>query len=323
MRNDERVGLVLGAVSLSFLLLAFGWPGNAAAADYPTKPINFLVGYTPGSSGDVILRPLVEAAGKILGQPVVVLNRPGAATSLSMAQLKNEKPDGYTLGLMVGSSIMNPHLEKMPYDVNKDFTPIIKFADFVMGVVVHSDSQWKTMQDLLAYAKANPGKIKYSYTGSVNQMTMTGLAQEAGLKWVPVAHKGSKEAAVALLGKHVDAFAGGGDWAPYVASGEFRLIATYGARRYKMFPDTPTFVDMGYKTWMASPCVVVAPNGLPEPIVEKLHNVFKAAMSDPGFLRAAKTLTMENAYGGPGDASKEVKALDEIFARFVKELDLK
>jgi tripartite-type tricarboxylate transporter receptor subunit TctC len=321
MRHGRGIGL-LPAIAVAIGLVC-GWTGGAAAADYPTRPINFLVGYTPGSAGDVILRPLAEAAGKILGQPIVVLNRPGAATSLSMAQLKSEKPDGYTLGLMVGSSIMNPHLEKMPYDVNTDYTTVIKFADFVMGVVVHTDSQWKTMQELLTYAKANPGKIKFSYTGSVNQMTMTSLAQEAGVKWVPVAHKGSKEAAVALLGKHVDVFAGGGDWAPYVASGEFRLIATYGARRYSMFPNTPTFVDMGYRTWMASPCVVVAPRGLPEPIAEKLHAAFKAAMTDPGFLRAAKTLTMESAYGGPADASREVKALDDIFAKFVKELDLK
>jgi tripartite-type tricarboxylate transporter receptor subunit TctC len=80
---------------------------------------------------------------------------------------------------------------------------------------------------------------------------------------------------------------------------------------------------MGYRTWMASPCVVVAPKGLPDPITEKLHNAFKTAMTDPGFQRAARTLTMESAYGGPADASREVKALDDIFARFVKELDLK
>ena len=319
MRRENRAALILATA----VVLLFGGAWDGRAADYPTKPINFIVGYTPGSVGDVIVRPLMEAAAKTLGQPIVVLNRPGGATSLSMAQLKNEKPDGYTLGLMVGSSIMNPHLEKVPFDVNKDFTPIIKFSEFVMGVVVPADAPWKSMGELIAYAKANPGKLKFSYTGTVNQMTMAGLAKEAGVKWVPVAHKGSKEAVVALLGKHVDLFAGGSDWAPYVESGELRLLATYGAKRYKMFPSVSTFVDLGYHTWMASPCIVVAPKGLPTPMLEKLHAAFREAMNDPGFQRVAKTLVMETAYTGSEALPKEIKALDDLFEKFVKELDIK
>lgn len=322
MARSRRVERTLaGVIALAVAIL--GWVAGAGAADYPTKPINFIIGYTPGSVGDVILRPVAEAAAKNLGQPIVVLNRAGAATSLSMAQIKNEKPDGYTIGLMVGSSVMNPHLEKVPYDVNKDFTPIIKFSDFVMGVVVPADSPLKTMQELIAFAKANPGKLKYSYTGTVNQMTMTSLAKEAGVQWTPVAHKGSKEAVVALLGKHVDLFAGGSDWAPYVASGELRLLATYGVKRYSMFSSTPTFIEMGYKTWMASPCIVVGPKGLPAPIVEKLHKAFKDGMGDPAFLRTAKTITMEVSYTGPAELPKEIQDLDELYGRFVKEIDIK
>jgi tripartite-type tricarboxylate transporter receptor subunit TctC len=311
-----RLALIVAA-------LVVGFGGPAAAADYPAKPINFITGYTAGSSGDVVFRPLAEAASKTLGQPIVIQNRPGAATALSLSQLKNEKPDGYTIGFMVGSSVLQPHLEKLPYNVLEDFTPVIKFADFVMGVVVHASSPWKTWQEFAAYAKANPGKVKYAHAGAVNRFSMEGFAKEAGLSWVPVTYKGSKEAIVAILGKHVDAFAGGSDFAPYVASGELRLLVTYGRTRYGVYPDTPTFRDMGYKTWMASPCVVVAPKGTPAPIVAKLHDAFKQAMDDQAFLRTLKTLNMDKGYAGPADAAKFVSDLDQLYAGFVRDIGVK
>lgn len=312
-------GIALGLAVVA--LLALAWP--AQAGEYPTKPINFITGYTAGSSGDVVFRPLAEAASKTLGQPIVIQNRPGAATALSLAQLKNEKPDGYTIGFMVGSSVLQPHLEKLPYNVTQDFTPIIKFADFVMGVVVHASSPWKTWQEFVAYAKANPGKIKYAHAGAVNRFSMEGFAKEAGVSWVPVTYKGSAEAIVAILGKHVDAFAGGSDFAPYVKSGELRLLVTYGRSRYGVYPDTPTFTDLGYKTWMASPCVVVAPKGTPAPIVTKLHDAFKQAMDDEAFKRTLANLNMNMGYAGPADAAKFISDLDQLYAGFVRDIGVK
>ena len=321
MKRGKRSGLAVVAIAAA--ALAVVWGGNALAGEFPTKPINFLTGYTAGSSGDVVFRPLGEAAAKTLGQPIVIQNRPGAATALALAQLMNEKPDGHTIGFMVGSSVLQPHLEKLPYNVTRDFTPIIKFADFVMGVVVHSSSPWKTWEEFTAYAKANPGKIKYAHAGAVNRFSMEGFAKEAGLSWVPVTYKGSAEAIVAILGKHVDAFAGGSDFAPYVASGELRLLVTYGRTRYSVYPNTPTFRDLGYKTWMASPCVVVAPKGTPAPIVNKLHDAFKQAMDDAAFQRTLANLNMNMGYAGPADAAKFISDLDELYAGFVKDIGVK
>jgi len=313
----HRIGICLAV----FALLVMAW--GVHAAEYPTKPINFITGYTAGSSGDVVFRPLGEVASKTLGQPIVIQNRPGAATALALAQLKNEKPDGYSIGFMVGSSVLQPHLEKLPYNATQDFTPVIKFADFVMGVVVHASSPWKTWQEFVAYAKANPGKVKYAHAGAVNRFSMEGFAKEAGVKWVPVTYKGSAEAIVAILGKHVDAFAGGSDFAPYVKSGELRLLVTYGRTRYSVYPDTPTFRDLGYKTWMASPCVVVAPKGTPAPIVNKLHDAFKQAMDDESFKRTLANLNMNMGYAGPADTGKFISDLDELYAGFVKDIGVK
>ena len=321
MKLGKRSGLAVVAIAAA--ALAVVWGRNAIAGEFPTKPINFLTGYTAGSSGDVVFRPLGESAAKLLGQPIVIQNRPGAATALALAQLMNEKPDGYTIGFMVGSSVLQPHLEKLPYNATRDFTPIIKFADFVMGVVVHASSPWKTWQEFTAYAKANPGKIKYAHAGAVNRFSMEGFAKEAGLSWVPVTYKGSAEAIVAILGKHVDAFAGGSDFAPYVASGELRLLVTYGRTRYSVYPNTPTFRDLGYKTWMASPCVVVAPKGTPAPIVNKLHDAFKQAMDDPAFQRTLATLNMDKGYAGPEDSAKFISDLDQLYAGFVKDIGVK
>jgi tripartite-type tricarboxylate transporter receptor subunit TctC len=314
MKNS---GNFLAGGLLLLFLIGLGWT-HGAAADYPNKPINFILGYTPGSSPDVTIRALAEPAGKLLGQPVIVLNKPGAATALSMAEIKNAKPDGYTIGSIVGSSILTPHLEQVPYDVSKDFTPIIKVVDNMMGLAVSAESPWKTLQEFIDYAKANPGKIKYSHFGTVNRMAVESFAREAGLKLVPIPQKGPKEGALALLGKHVDAFAGGVDWAPYLASGDFRLIATFGPKRYSLYPNVPTFVDLGYKSWMASPSGIIGPKDLPAPIVEKLHSVFKEAMRDPGFLRVVQNQTLEVSYKSPADLSKEVAELNELFANLIK-----
>ncbi len=321
MKQGTWLGLLMVTITAVGLIGLCG--GHAVAAEFPAKPINFLTGYTAGSSGDVVFRPLGEAAAKILGQPIVIQNRPGAATALALAQLMNEKPDGHSIGLMVGSGVLQPHLEKLPYSATRDFTPVIKFADFVMGVVVHASSPWKTWQEFTAYAKANPGKIKYAHAGAVNRFSMEGFAKEAGLNWVPVTYKGSAEAIVAILGKHVDAFAGGSDFAPYVKSGELRLLVTYGRTRYSVYPDTPTFRDLGYKTWMASPCVVVAPKGTPAPIVNKLHDAFKQAMDDEAFKRTLANLNMNMGYAGPADSAKFIGDLDELYAGFVKDIGVK
>ena len=319
MKKNRKIKLALGVCFFLVLMCGDGW---TAMTDYPTRPINFIIGYTAGGGPDVWCRALCEVASKILGQPIVVLNRPGAATSLSMTQIKNEKPDGYTIGHLVGSSILTPHLEKVPYDVNKDFTPIIKIVENAMGLAVSTASPWKTMQDLITYSKTNPGKFKYAHFGTVNFMAMENFAREAGLKWVSIPQKGAKEAALALLGKHVDAYVGAGDIPTYVASGDWRVLVTFGKKRYRGYPDVPTFIDLGYKTFMLSPGAMVGPRGLPEPILEKLHNAFKQAMDDPVFLRLAKNLNLEISYSDPKSLGQEIKDLDDLFAKLVKEFNL-
>jgi len=312
---------------LSVVMVVAAAPGFAAGAatDFPTKPITLTFGNAAGVIADVLLRTLTDTAAKSLGQPIIVVNKPGAATALALAQTKNDKPDGYSLGYITGSSVLNPHVQKVPYDAIKDFSPIIKYGQYMMGLTVRADSPWKTIEEFFAYAKANPGKIKYAHTGTgtVNHMAMESAAREAGVKWVPISYRGGNEALPALLGKHVDAASTGADFAPYVASGELRLLATFGSSRYQSYPNTPTFVDLGYKTWVGSFASIVGPKGIPEPIVEKLHKALREAMNNPEFVRVAKNAQIEVAHSDPAGLAKDIKALDEQFARYVKELGLK
>jgi len=322
MKRTGWLQAALGVVAV--LALSPGFV-EGAATDYPNKPITLTFGNAAGVIADVLLRTLTDTAAKSLGQPIIVVNKPGAATALALAQTKSDKPDGYSLGYITGSSVLNPHVQKTPYDAVKDFTPIIKYGQYMMGLVVRADAPWKTMEEFIAYAKANPGKIKYAHTGAgtVNHIVIESLGREAGVKWVPVSFRGGNEALPALLGSHVDAASTGADWAPYVASGEMRLLATYGSSRYKSYPNIPTFVDLGYKSWVGSFASIVGPKGIPDPIVEKLHGALREAMNNPEFVRVAKNAQIEVAHSDPAGLAKDIRALDEQFAHYVKELGLK
>ena len=154
------------AATLSIILGMNSGPGAVLAQEkFPTKPITLTIGYGAGGGTDVSTRPLANAASKILGQPIIVVNKTGGATSVALAALKNEKPDGYKIGTLGAGGVLVPLTRKVGYDVLKDFSPIIQCAIFQYGLVVRSDSPWKTFKEFIDYAKANPGKIRYSTSG--------------------------------------------------------------------------------------------------------------------------------------------------------------
>ena len=183
-------------------------PGIVLAQEkYPAKPINFLIGFPAGGTTDVCARPLVTAASKILGQPIVVVNKPGGASAVAVATLKNEKPDGYTIGILGSGAVLSQHMRKVPYDTAKDYTPIMQYAIYLYGLVVRSDSPWNTFKEFIDYAKNNPGKIRYSTAGpgSPQHLVMERLALKEKIKWTHIPFQGGGPAVTALLGGHVEA----------------------------------------------------------------------------------------------------------------------
>jgi len=327
--GGERRGMGIGLGVLAFLgifLLVDDFSGSAWAQEkYPAKPINFFIGYPAGGTTDVCARPLVMAASKLLGQPIVVLNKPGGGSAVAVASLRNEKPDGYTIGILPSGAVLSQHMRKVPYDSAKDFTPIMQYAVYLYGLVVRADSSWKTFKEFIDYAKANPGKVRYSTAGpgTPQHLVMERLALKEKIKWTHIPFQGGGPAITALLGGHVEASSQTTEWKPHVESGRLRLLAVYGEKRMADFPNVPTLLDLGYDINAASLISIVGPKGLSPQIVATLHRAFKKAMEDTDFLNVSKQMDQPPLYRGPEDLARHLAKMNEEVGGLIKNLGLR
>ena len=296
---------------LVIVLVAIGWffsPIHGQAADFPNKPITLIVPYPAGGATDLVIRPLGEAAKKYLGQPVVVENRSGGGGAVGVGSIIGKKPDGYLLSVVVTSLHRNSYINKLSFDTVKDVTPIIQVAGYLYGILVRSDSQFKTLKELLDYAKANPGKISYmaSGVGTGGHIAMEELAYNAGgIKFNHIPSKGDPESTAALLGGHIDAISTTSGWIPQAEAGKLRLLATYGEKRTKRFPNVPTVAELGLKVVHNSPIGIVGPKDLPKEIVKTLHDAFKKSLDDPTFLSVMDRYEMPVMYLNTEDFAKQ------------------
>ena len=293
------------------VLVAIGWvfsPIHGRAADFPNKPITLIVPYPAGGATDLVIRPLAEAAKKYLGQPVVVENRSGGGGAVGVGSIIGKKPDGYLLSVVVTSLHRNSYINKLSFDTVKDVTPIIQVAGYLYGILVRSDSQFKTLKELLDYAKANPGKISYmaSGVGTGGHIAMEELAYNAGgIKFNHIPSKGDPESTAALLGGHIDAISTTSGWIPQAEAGKLRLLATYGEKRTKRFPNVPTVAEAGYKVVHNSPIGILGPKDLPKDIVKILHDAFRKSLDDPTFLSVMDRYEMPVMYLNTEDFAKQ------------------
>lgn len=327
--GTERRSVGIGLGVLAFLGIFFfvnGFSGSAFAQEkYPAKPINFVIGYPAGGTTDVCARPLVMAASKILGQPIVVLNKPGGGSAVAVASLKLEKPDGYTIGILPSGAVLSQHMRTVPYDSAKDFTPIMQYAVYLYGLVVRTDAPWKTFKEFIDYAKENPGKVRYSTAGpgTPQHLVMERLALKEKIKWTHIPFQGGGPAITALLGGHVEASSQTTEWKVHVESGRLRLLAVYGEKRMADFPSVPTLLDLGYGISAASLISIVGPKGLSPQIVGTLHGAFKKAMEDPDFLKVSKQMDQPPLYRSPEDLAKHLVKMNEEVGGLINSLGLR
>jgi tripartite-type tricarboxylate transporter receptor subunit TctC len=235
------------------------------------------------------------------------------------------KPDGYTLSIMPITLYRYPHMMKVNWDPLKDFTYIIHLTGYTFGVVVKADAPWKTWNDFIAYAKANPGKVTYATpgAGTTLHITMEMLAKKLGIKWVQVPMKGGAETTPAVLGGHVTATADSTGWAPQVDAGQLRLLVTWGNSRTKKWPDVPTLKELGYGVVSNSPFGLAGPKGMDPKVVQVLHDAFKKGMESKGFLDILAKFDMEPFYKGSAEYAEYVKQLYEEERVNVENLGLK
>jgi tripartite-type tricarboxylate transporter receptor subunit TctC len=312
----RRFAALAGASMLAAPAIVRGQSGWKAE-----KPITIYNPFAAGGGTDIHIRLMGETAGPRLGQPILVDSRPGAAGTLAPALLLNARPDGHQLACMSINSLRYPHYQPTNWNPVRDFTYIIGLSGYTIGIVVRADAPWKTLEELIDAAKKEPDKYNYATSGigGTGQLTMIEVEQTAGVKFTHVPYKGTAEWTQALLASEVHFICDGAQWAPFVDSGKFRILAMATERRIPKYKDVPTLVERGIDVVGQSPYGLVGPKDLPDNIVEAVHLAFKEAMADPRVDALLDSYIQAPWYKSPAD----YRAFAEKYYAEVKPLLIK
>ena len=304
--NSSRREFVQATVAVAAASATSVWPVVASAQAFPAKPIRLICPWPAGGATDAVMRALGDSVGKILGASVVVENKPGASGMLGPNELLKAAPDGYTLSQLTIGVARLPHMQKMQFDPLKDFTYIACLTGYTFGIVVRTDSPIKSIKDLVEFAKANPEKFTYGSpgTGTTPHLAVEEFAAKAGIKLTHIPFKGAAEGVQALLGGHVTSHSDSTGWAPQVEAGAFRLLATYGSKRAKRWPNVPTLNELGYETISDSPFGIGAPKGMDAALTKRLHDAFKKTLEDSAVLASFEKYDQSVIYMNTADYTK-------------------
>lgn len=263
-------------------------PALRAQAAWPSQPVKLLIAFPAGGPTDITMRVLADNAAKLIGQAVVIENKPGAGGTLPAQQLQQSKPDGYTLAQIPLGVFRLPYTARITWDPIQDISYILGITGYAFGIVVPADGPLKQWSDFVAYAKANPGKLAYGSTGVLTSphLTMEDIAQRLGLALNHIPYKGSADLMQSLLGGQLMAAADSTGFAPHVASGKLRVLNTWGEQRLAKFPDVPTLKELGIPLVQASPYGLGGPKGMEPALVQRIHDAFKQAMEAPNHVEA-------------------------------------
>jgi len=323
MRRDRRQFTRLALAAVAALTVAASGPATAQGA-YPDRPVTLVVPTAAGGTTDIAARMLAEPLGKALGQTVIVDNRGGANGVLAAAAVKRADPDGYTLLMQYsGYHVITPNVSKQPPQwTAADLRPVANVLNAPQIVVVREGLPVTTMAELIAYAKANPGKLNYasSGTGSLQHVTGVMLEQQAGIVMNHIPYKGTGPALQDLLGAQVDlTFGTPPPFMPFIQSKKLRALAVTGKKALPSLPNVPTAAEAGLpgldaSSWFA----VFAPAKTPQPIVDKLSAAIAKIMADASFQRKAAELGASAEYMNPQQLGEFSKAELLRWAQVVK-----
>jgi tripartite-type tricarboxylate transporter receptor subunit TctC len=303
----SRRKLLAVAASAAMLAPLATVPATAQAQAFPNKPITLIVPWPAGGSTDRHHRALAEIASKILGQNIIVENKPGAGGTLGPGTMAlTAKPDGYTIAQFPMGMLRLPHMQKVAWDPIKDFSFIIGVSGYTFGFTVRADSPYKTFNDYVEAARKSPGKIDYGSTGigTSPHLLMEELSDNAKIELNHVPFKGNADLQQALLGGHVMAQSDASGWDKFVDNGQMRLLVTFGDSRTKRWPNVPTAKDLGYNVVSSSPYGLVGPKGMDPAVVKTLHDAFKKAMDDPEHMKVLEQLNQAMWYRSGDDYRK-------------------
>lgn len=304
-------------------LAATAMSGPVAAQDYPNKPITILVPFGAGGATDVTTRLIADIVGEKLGQRVIVENQPGAGGGLMAANLAQAEPDGYTLGALTASPILvRPHtVEDSGYDSTKDFTFISRTVLAPQPIAVASDSPWNTYQDMIAWAKENPGKLRYTAVAQLGgaHVVIAKAFQEEGVEAVHIPFNNGPEATTAFRGDNLEMIAQS-DYAALLDAGEIKILAETGPERLPVAPEAPTFRELGYNVSPAIFYGIGGPAGLPTEIVERWDSLIKEATESEEFRALLARLKMIPGYLPSEEFRKAAMTDYELIGKAVDEM---
>ena len=321
--SNTAFKFLAGAEMLGVLLVA-----SASAQEFPTKPLRLIVPLLPGSGTDVVARTFAAAFSQGLGQPVVVENKAGAATTLGANFVAKSTPDGYTLLVATSSTLsVLPTVQSTPYDTVKDLAPVAAFSIAPFVLCVSAESRLKTLNDLIATAKAEPGRLTYasSGTGTMTQMAVELVSVVAKINLLHVPYKGVTGAYPDVLGGRIDLIADApASTLPQIRGNKFRALAVTGVRRSPMLPDVPTVAEVGLKGAEADFVTgILVPAGTPRPIVTRLQNAALKVAQSTEFREFLAQQGYEPLSSNAADFTQRIRDGLVKWAAVVKERNIK
>jgi len=319
MKNYFRLSIALLATVITCVA-----PIANAQDKYPSKPVRIIVTYPPGGSNDLVARLVGDKLSKSLGQPVIVENRPGASGNIGFDYVAKAPKDGYTLLLAHAGLASSAHMyAKLPFDPAKDFAPIIRIADQPNVLIVNPKWPFKNVGELIAYAKANPGKLNVGNSGLGGPQDVAAriFMQMTGTDMLSVTYKGGAPALADLLGGQIDLmFETSPTAVPYAQSGKLRALAVTGDKRLPKLPDVPTVAQAGVSGYkMVAWVGLAAPAGTPPAIVAKLNEQVQSLMNSGELRQQIAEISLEPVGGSVTSFATFIKKDSADYAKFVKD----
>ena len=291
----KRRSLLAAPVLAAPLLL----PGLARAQAFPSRPITIQISFPAGGATDVQMRSFAEAAKRAMGQQVIIENRPGGGGTLPAANMRNVRPDGYTLAQFALPAIRLPFMQRMAFNPRTDFTPIIHVTGYLFMVCVRAESPYQSWADLVADARRRPNEVKIGNTGAngTPHLTLIELATRERIEVTHVPFRGEGDAVPAIIGGHIDASGTGSGVLQLIQDGRLRALNVWSRARSPKLPNVPTLLELGYQDMVVtSPYGIVGPLGMDPEIVRRLHDGFRVALHDPAHIATLERLDMPLEY---------------------------
>ena len=321
----KRIRTIARAAALAFVSLL---AGAAVAQGYPAKPVKILVGFAPGGAMDIVARTVAQKIAPGLGQPVIVENKPGAASNIAIRQLIDSPPDGYTVMLVANGLTANPLLyTNQPFDPNTDVVPITLVARLPVVIAANASSEITSLAKLIETSKAKPGSVNYGSpgSGSTPHLATEMFARAAGVTLTHVPYKGGAPAIADVLGGQLPLVAVNAvEVLPHVKAGKLRVLATLSAERVSTLPDAPTIAESGFPGFEASVWhAFIAPKGTPPAVVEKLRAEIHNALADPEVKDRLAALGAVVAPTTSQDLATLVRTEHERYGKLIREAGIK